>query len=198
MYNDGMFHEIHMNFKVSDSSASYRLYKFLLNYVRESSEIIILCIGTDRCTGDSLGPLVGTYLTSRYINRLHIYGTVEDPVHARNLEETLAIIHQKHEKPFIIAVDAALSSLEKVNSIDVGVGSLTPGAALNKDLNPVGDLYIKGIVNIGGFLDLAVLQSTRLANVLNIAKTIGKAIHFLDVNLSKNDNKKHLKQVGSK
>ena len=37
-----------------------------------------------------------------------------------------------------------------------------PGAGVNKDLPPVGDLYITGVVNVGGFMDYLVLQNTRL------------------------------------
>ena len=41
-------------------------------------------------------------------------------------------------------------------------GPIQPGKAVGKDLPPVGDVSIKGIVNIAGFMEHAVLQSTRL------------------------------------
>lgn len=48
-------------------------------------ELVFLCIGSDRITGDSLGPLIG-YQLSPYCSRIfHVYGTLDDPVHALNL-----------------------------------------------------------------------------------------------------------------
>ena len=45
-------------------------------------ELVFLCIGSDRITGDSLGPLIG-YQLSPYCSRIfHVYGTLDDPVHA--------------------------------------------------------------------------------------------------------------------
>jgi len=44
-------------------------------------QLVILCIGTDRSTGDSLGPLVGHKLKP-YINHyehIHILGTLDNP-----------------------------------------------------------------------------------------------------------------------
>lgn len=34
------------------------LYKELVDVYKSNREIIFICIGTDRCTGDSLGPLM--------------------------------------------------------------------------------------------------------------------------------------------
>ena len=51
--------------------------------------IVVMCIGTDRSTGDSLGPLVGDMLSKWKMADIHIFGTLDFPVHARNLEETL-------------------------------------------------------------------------------------------------------------
>ena len=45
---------------------------------------VYLCIGSDRVTGDSLGPLVGTLLL-KVQPTLPVIGTLTDPVHALNL-----------------------------------------------------------------------------------------------------------------
>src|SRR5690625_3536000 len=68
----------------------------------------IACIGTDRSTGDSLGPLTGSLLQHRSLKTLHVYGTLHNPLHALNIEDYLAKIRTNHSKPFIIAVDASL------------------------------------------------------------------------------------------
>ncbi|MDT2277191.1 DUF1256 domain-containing protein [Paenibacillus larvae] len=41
---------------------------------------------------------------------------------------------------------------------------------------PVGDIHIKGIVNIGGYMEYLVLQCTRLALVDEMARITGKAL----------------------
>ncbi len=177
--------------KVDQPANSYHLYQYLLKHTIDYKEIVVLCIGTDRCTGDSLGPLVGTYLNDRKLSSLNVYGTLDTPVHALNLNDVTEFIKTYHRKPYIIAVDASLSTLEHVNTIEAGLGSLIPGAALNKGLNAVGDLYIKGNVNVAGYLELAVLQNTRLSHVMKLSRVIGKAIHFLDIELSKRKPLKH-------
>ena len=49
---------------------------------------VLLCIGSDRVTGDSLGPMVGSALEERYKKSIPVFGTLKMPVHALNLEET--------------------------------------------------------------------------------------------------------------
>ncbi|MCX7779398.1 MAG: spore protease YyaC [Negativicutes bacterium] len=140
-------------------------------------EIIILCIGTDRSTGDSLGPLTGTKLQT-LVAYPHILGTLDDPVHATNLPATLDRIRENYHNPFIVAVDACLGRMENIGYVSIGRGSLKPGAAVNKDLPPVGDIYITGIVNVGGFMEHLVLQSTRLNLVMRMAETIAQGLSY--------------------
>ena len=40
---------------------------------------VIICIGTDRSTGDSLGPLVGSQLNAAFRGELPVYGTLDEP-----------------------------------------------------------------------------------------------------------------------
>jgi putative sporulation protein YyaC len=142
-----------------------------------SQELIILCIGTDRSTGDALGPLTGSKLKSLLLYP-HIYGTLEQPVHAVNLPSFLSFIRQSFTNPFIIAVDACLGKTESVGYVSLGRGPLKPGAAVNKDLPGVGDIYISGIVNVGGFMEHLVLQSTRLSLVVKMAETIAQGLAY--------------------
>ena len=140
---------------------------------------IVLCIGSDRSTGDSLGPLVGTYLKKNAPPRTAVWGTLADPVHALNLERyraELDLFSVKAAKPLVIAVDACLGRPGSVGLIEVGKGPLLPGAGVNKKLPPVGQIYLSGIVNLGGFMEQMVLQSTRLHHVLEISTVIGEAL----------------------
>lgn len=133
---------------------------------------ILLCIGTDRSTGDCLGPLIGSKMQESSQDFFHVYGTLDQPVHASNLEEKMTLIKETHEQPFVIAVDACLGRLETVGYVNVGLGSLKPGAGVNKKLPSVGDMYITGIVNVGGFMEYFVLQNTRLNMVMKMANLI--------------------------
>ncbi|WP_139492493.1 spore protease YyaC [Brevibacillus dissolubilis] len=140
-------------------------------------DIVVLCIGTDRSTGDALGPLVGTKLKSLYPKSLSVYGTLEDPVHAVNLVEKLDMINRTHENPLMIAIDACLGQFSNVGYINVADGPLKPGAGVKKELPAVGTFHITGIVNVGGFMEYFVLQNTRLHVVMSMAEVISGGIY---------------------
>jgi putative sporulation protein YyaC len=141
-----------------------------------SHKRLILCIGSDRSTGDSLGPLVGAYLNQLSIPRTTVWGTLADPVHALNLESYTRKIEDDASPPMVIAVDASLGKPGSVGLIEVGKGPLMPGAGVNKKLPPVGHIYLSGIVNLGGFMEQMVLQSTRLFHVLEIAMVMARGL----------------------
>lgn len=137
--------------------------------------LVVICIGTDRSTGDALGPIVGTALQKVSI-KAHVYGSLNNPVHAMNLAETMTMVKTKHPKCLVIAVDACLGNANSIGNIQAAVGPLRPGAGVNKDLGTVGDLHITGTVNAGGFMEYFVLQNTRLSLVMSIADVIIKSL----------------------
>ncbi|MDX8363258.1 MULTISPECIES: spore protease YyaC [Bacillaceae] len=139
--------------------------------------IVFVCIGTDRSTGDSLGPLVGSKLEEKNLTHFHVYGTLEDPIHAVNLKDKLIEINNAYRNPFIIGIDACLGKLNSVGYISIGDGPVKPGAGVNKELPAVGDIHMTGIVNVSGFMEFFVLQNTRLHIVMSMAKTIATAIN---------------------
>ncbi|MBL4938410.1 spore protease YyaC [Clostridium sp. YIM B02515] len=148
--------------------------------MKDERPIVFLCIGTDRSTGDSLGPLIGDKLKFLVRDRIYLYGNLEYPVHAKNLTETINEINLTYTNPFIVAIDACLGSIQNIGKIFVERKPLTPGAAMNKDLPAVGNLSITGIVNISGTLEFMVLQNTRLYTVMTLADVISKGIyHFV-------------------
>ncbi|KYP80772.1 spore protease YyaC [Ferroacidibacillus organovorans] len=137
--------------------------------------LIILCIGTDRSTGDALGPFVGTQLREQNQD-FYVFGTLETPVHAVNLKDTIQHIEYSFVHPYIIAVDACLGQTSSVGKIQFAQGPLKPGAGVNKKLPEVGDVHITGIVNVGGFMEYFVLQNTRLQLVISMARVIASSI----------------------
>lgn len=134
----------------------------------------VLCIGTDRSTGDALGPLVGTLLEEHRVGA-EVWGTLQYPVHATNLPRVVSQLHSLGLRP-VIAVDACLGAQDQVGSIVVGRGCIRPGAGVNKVLPEVGDIHMTGTVNVAGHMEYMVLQNTRLWLVFKMALVMAAAL----------------------
>ncbi|MFD1040308.1 spore protease YyaC [Virgibacillus byunsanensis] len=156
---------------------SNKLISWLPEFPRE---YIVVCIGTDRSTGDALGPLTGSYLEEKNPKHITVYGTLTDPVHAKNLEQYISLINSQHRNPYIIAIDACLGKTTSVGHLIAGVGPLEPGSAFNKPLPPIGDIHITGVVNVSGFMEFSVLQNTRLSIVVEMAKKTAAILEVID------------------
>lgn len=140
--------------------------------------IIYLCIGTDRSTGDSLGPIVGYKLSNLPYNNVFVYGTLDEPVHAKNLTSKVEEIKNCFSNPFIIAIDACLGLQENIGHINISNGPIYPGAGVNKNLIPIGNINITGVVNASGYMEYFVLQNTRLNIVMKMADIITEGIIY--------------------
>lgn len=144
-------------------------------------EIVLVCIGSDRATGDCLGPIVGHKLRlheRRYNKKgFHLYGTLEKPIHAKNLEATVNFIQLYHPEALIIAIDASLGISDHVGYVTLGEGALNPGVGVDKNLPAVGDIFITGIVNLSGFGGQMLLQTTHLNLVMQLADFIALGLY---------------------
>lgn len=157
---------------------SKRLYRSFNHLCTDDASLVLLCIGTDRSTGDSLGPLVGSRVQDQLPSQVAVYGTLDLPVHAVNLEKTITEIKDRFANPFIIAVDACLGRTESIGYISIKPGALRPGTGVNKHLPEVGQMHIIGIVNVGGFMEYLVLQNTRLSLVMRMAEVISTGLIY--------------------
>ena len=163
--------------KKSSSSEIAVLLKECIRLHPDSwNEIVFLCIGSDRMTGDCLGPYVGQQLSGYAGHGIFVYGTLSDPVHALNLQQVSSFIKRRHPSALVIAIDASLGQKKHLGYVTIGNGALYPGAGVHKELPPVGDIHITGIVNIGGMLEQFTLQTTRLSTVISMANTITQGI----------------------
>lgn len=182
------------NFSVDSTSftSSVKITDYLFNELQPVLEsnrpIIFFCIGTDRSTGDALGPLIGYKL--RYFSKknFYIYGTLENPIHAKNIDHILHEVNSKFQNPYIIAIDSCLGSINNIGKIFIQKKALIPGLALNKNLSPVGEMSITGIVNVSGNFEFLVLQNTRLNTVMNLADSISKGIYYFIIKSSYKNN----------
>ena len=169
-------------YDINNHHTPYYFSRELAHILRQEKhrdqEPVFLCIGSDRATGDSLGPLVGHKLIQHSRFRNVVYGTLASPVHAKNLEATLDKIKKAHKRAFIIAVDASLGTNEHIGYISLKSGSLKPGAGVSKTLPAVGHVSITGIVNASGMLDHMLLQTTRLHLVMQLADGICLGLRY--------------------
>lgn len=170
-------------FDCQEQSSIYRfcreLNKLVASKITKKHSVIILCIGSDRATGDCLGPIIGYKLEKLQYKNVHIYGSLAHPVHAKNLTKTVEIIQDTYKYPFIIAIDASLGKDKHVGFVTLGEGSLSPGIGVDKDLPIVGDIFITGIVNVSGYLNHMLLQTTRLDIVMQLADYICVGLRYV-------------------
>lgn len=154
-------------------------FEEIINKTYDSSytDTVVFCIGTDRSTGDCLGPLVGHKLKDLKLDNVHIFGSLDEPVHAKNLDSYMEKL-RSFQSPYVIAIDACLGRMERVGFINIKEGPLSPGAGVNKNLPSVGNISITGIVNVSGFMEIMVLQNTRLSLVMNMANIISGGIRY--------------------
>ena len=150
----------YVNTQKPDSSREIArlLGKCIKRHKRDWTIIVFLCIGSDRVTGDCLGPYVGYRLSQHQLPGIFVYGTLSQPVHAVNLSDITDFISKNHPFALVIAIDASLGDERHLGYVTIGNGSLYPGAAVQKDLPPVGDIYITGIVNIAGILEYLIYR----------------------------------------
>jgi len=169
---------IKINAHIDDYTAKAKLERRLSDLFASARNrpSIILCIGTDRSTGDALGPLIGTHLSRLNLPQLNIYGTLDEPVHATNLLQNIQFIQRSFLNPFVIAIDACLGKMDSIGCITLADGPLKPGAGVHKQLPEVGEAHITGIVNVGGFMEYMVLQNTRLNLVWRMSENISSLI----------------------
>jgi putative sporulation protein YyaC len=149
--------------------------------VDKFDEIIFICIGSNQVMGDSLGPLVGSSLVKRGLGAF-VYGTMEDPFHALNMFEILDRISLNRPRILTVAVDACLGYVENVGKIQVYNRGLKPGLGVGKDLPPIGDMSIAGIINFHGISadnNELIAQNTNEQLVRSMSRVISKGIVYM-------------------
>ncbi|MGN0244047.1 MAG: spore protease YyaC [Lachnospiraceae bacterium] len=144
--------------------------------------LLFLCIGTDRATGDCLGPLIGYKLEQYHPSNYVVAGSLSNPVHAGNLRQYISSIQNSHLDPFIIAIDACLGTQDHVGMVTLSEHGIYPGQGVRKSLPAIGHLSITGIVNRSPSAgstphsSMQTIQNTRLSVVMQLADYITDGI----------------------
>ena len=105
----------------------------------------IMCIGTDKHILDCLGPLIGT-MVKEQMPMFPLYGTLHNPLHARNITKQLQSIRCLHEGGTELVIDASVGEPDEVGHIRLRAGSIYPGKATGKKLPHVGEYALTGVV----------------------------------------------------
>ena len=116
-----------------------------INKKKQDCPIVFLMIGTNRVRFDCLAPMAGSLIKGPD-DDIIVYGTMERPVHALNLENTLEEIHRQYPDAYIIACDASLGSSQNIGKVFFSPDSLKPGLGVGKNLPASGDISICGVV----------------------------------------------------
>ncbi|MUG46603.1 spore protease YyaC [Paenibacillus woosongensis] len=135
--------------------------------------VTFLCIGTDRSTGDALGPLVGTQLEE--LGFSSVVGSLQHPCDADNLVHRMNAIPKEH---VIIAIDACLGVPASVGSYIVSGKPLLPAQSVGGGLPEAGHYSIAAVVNVNGPKPYWTLGMTSLYKVMQMADEIVRAAAY--------------------
>ncbi|WP_246320292.1 spore protease YyaC [Paenibacillus qinlingensis] len=159
--------------KVDGEQLGQILQSIAMSKGLEPSRLAFVCIGTDRSTGDSLGPIVGSKLAE--LGYPHVIGTLAEPCDATNLAIRLQEIPPD---VVVIAIDACLGRKLSVGLYQLSNQPLAPGKSVGKVLPPIGHYTIAAIVNVDGPRQYNVLQTTSLYHVMRMAEEVTRAIVY--------------------
>ncbi len=158
-----------------------KLYKQKVN--NNYSQVVFVCVGTDRVIGDCLGPLVGSKLIKLIENynifNINIYGTLEENINYMNIQNVIKRINKYHENACVVIVDAALSKSENIGKIFVSTTKTVLGKGINKNKIAIGDISIKAVVGKDFRIpkyNFRNLQDTSLGLVIKLSETVANGI----------------------
>lgn len=168
--------KIMLSVDVYDANCQDKLKNFLTGLIK-NQKLVILCVGSEKVGGDTLGPLVGSKLLNKIKGNVIVYGLMEGNITAKNLCFATNLIKTLHSDRLLMVVDAALGRESEIGTIQVYPHGLYPGSATNKNLPCVGDLSIVGVVNkkICAF-ELSMLYTAKQAMVSKMSEIISDCI----------------------
>lgn len=147
------------------------------------SDYIFLCVGSDKVTGDTFGPIVGQHLEDLFKGKyqnIKIIGTLDEPVSAINVDTVVEKIYKEHKNPCVIAIDSALAQTKEIGKIIVSNSKMQFGKGTNRKPIAAGDISIKGVVakdyKIPRY-NFNQLQNTSLGLVMNLANVTSNGIY---------------------
>lgn len=105
-----------------------------------------------------------------------VYGTLDNPIHALNIYESIEHIKNSHPKGNFLAIDACLGSKSSIGNIQIREGPILPGKGVGKKLPQIGHYSIVGIVDKIDENNRFSFNSVRLSFILELAEIISLSI----------------------
>ena len=156
---------------MSFDNCVYANFNFEFNKVikrvneKRYSDLIFICIGTNKIVGDSFGPIIGEILKRNVKDRkIKVIGDLTNNINSKNIKN-------------IISIDSALSNSIEPGNVFIIKKGLVPGSALNKKATAIGNIAIKGIV--------AKDEKSLIKNYYNLKNADYKLILKFSKNISK-------------
>lgn len=175
------------SFSTFNEYVSTGIYQSLIECNKQNKMPIFICIGSDLVLGDSLGPLVGTFLKNKNIGA-YIYGTLNFPITAKEVEYARTYLKQMHPNSTTIAIDAAIGNSDDIGLIRVLNKGLKPGLGVDKNLGVIGDISIIGVVASKSVKNCNLFNLTRLNLVYKMAESIASGIEKYLLHLENKDS----------
>ena len=175
------------SFSTFSEHAADGIFQSLIECNPKRKRPIFICVGSDLVLGDSLGPLVGTMLRKRNV-RSYVYGTLNYPITAKEVEYASTYLKQMHPNSISIAIDAAVGNPSDVGLIRVLDKGLKPGLGVDKNLGIIGDLSIIAVVAAKSLQNHNLFNLTHLNLVYKMAEKIVDGIEKYIFYVTKNSD----------
>ena len=164
-----------LTFSAFSNKAKDGIFQSLIELNSKKLKPIFICIGSDLVLGDSLGPLVGTFLKNKGVQS-YVYGTLNFPITAKEVEYARLHLKQMHPNTLSIAIDAAVGCADDIGLIKLSNSGLKPGLGVDKNLGLIGDVSIIGVVAERSLKNYNLFNLTRLNLIYKMAETIADGI----------------------
>ena len=123
-----------------------------------------VCIGTNRIISDSFGPRVGKKLKQVFYKNenINVYGTMENPIHLKNVEYFLKKMENKNQ---IILIDSAIGRKEDIGNTYINRGGMEIGKAFNHSIYIPANINIKTVIGAKEYMpNYSIYQIEQIAN----------------------------------
>lgn len=138
------------------------------------NNVVFVCIGTNEVVGDSIGPLIGTYLKEN--SKFKVYGDMKNNVCTkRDIEK----VNKKTKNKKVVAIDAAISDVAEFGEIFISDNKCEVGRGMGRYKNEIGDITIKVVVAKKEENNCKMFQNLLNVDydlVSNLARKIGKCL----------------------
>ncbi len=137
---------------------------------------VIVCIGSDRVVSDMIGPLTAEILVNKYDVDAYVYGRLQNPITASNMESAFDYIQNTHKGSQIIVVDATVGNISDIGKVKFNSCGCIPAGVFSKHTKMYGDISILPVVSTIGIESKLFLSCAKFNTVYKLAKDIAYSI----------------------